>query len=232
VHEMKRVGRKSLTVPGGLLLGAGVAVNLLAYRHARAFTTFEESGSRTPQPEHLTPGQKLTTLFTGPTLPKPRNEQTPADVGLRDGPLLLYGVSMGAAAILRAVAVEDVSADALVLEMPFDRMLGTVENRFERLGAPAFPGAQLLLYWGGRQQAFDPFTHNPIDYAARVDLPTLMMHGEEDRRVTLQEARSIYEALRGPKRFVAFPKAAHETLAASDPERWKSAVGGIETLTP
>ena len=42
-----------------------------------------------------------------------------------------------------------VRADAVVLECPFDRLLTTVEHRFELMGVPAFPLARLLTFWGG-----------------------------------------------------------------------------------
>jgi alpha-beta hydrolase superfamily lysophospholipase len=40
-------------------------------------------------------------------------------------PIVLYGVSMGSAAILRAVAVEGVRPAGLILEGAFDRLLTT-----------------------------------------------------------------------------------------------------------
>src|SRR5207237_2938162 len=70
-------------------------------------------------------------------------------------PLVLYGVSMGAAAIMRAVATEGVHPAALILESPFDRLLDTVANRFHAMGLPAFPAAGLLVFWGSLQQGYD-----------------------------------------------------------------------------
>ncbi|MGC3971106.1 MAG: alpha/beta fold hydrolase [Pirellulales bacterium] len=50
------------------------------------------------------------------------------------GPLILYGQSMGAAAILRSVAKYDVKPDAIILESVFNRMVTTVRNRFAVMG--------------------------------------------------------------------------------------------------
>ena len=80
-------------------------------------------------------------------------------------PLALFGQSMGAAAILRAVA-RGASVNAILLECPFDRMLNAVQHRFETMGVPGFPFARLLMFWGGVQNGFNAFAHNPIDYAA------------------------------------------------------------------
>jgi uncharacterized protein len=68
-----------------------------------------------------------------------------------DQPIVLYGVSMGSAAILRAVAHEDVRPAGLILEGAFDRLLTTTRHRFHAVGAPASPAAELLLLWGSVQ---------------------------------------------------------------------------------
>jgi len=60
--------------------------------------------------------------------------------------LVLYGGSMGAAAVLRAVARCGVQPDAIIVESVFDNMLNTVRHRFEAMGVPSFPGAQLLVF--------------------------------------------------------------------------------------
>lgn len=140
-------------------------------------------------------------------------------------PPILYGQSMGSAAILRAVAALDVKPRALIIECPFDRLLTTVEHRFEAVGIPSFPSAELLVFWGSVQQGHWAFGHNPIDSAPRVTCPVLMMHGAKDPRVTLAEAESILASLRGPKQLVVFPELGHGFGLGSDITRWKQAVG-------
>jgi alpha-beta hydrolase superfamily lysophospholipase len=92
-------------------------------------------------------------------------------------PVVLYGVSMGSAAILRAVAVERVRPAGLILEGAFDRLLTTTRHRFDAVGAPASPAAELLLFWGSVQLVYNGFGHNLVEYAASVECPTLLMHG-------------------------------------------------------
>ena len=91
--------------------------------------------------------------------------------------VILYGHSMGAAAILRAVHACGVQPDAIILEGVFDRMLSTVRNRFKLMHVPSFPGAELLVFWGGRQAGFDGFSLNPVEYATSIRCPTLFLHG-------------------------------------------------------
>lgn len=294
-----------------------VGFNVVAYRHAWAMTHFTSGGERTPRPQAMSLGQKLSVLASGATLPRRVNERTPADVGLaferqvfstRDGlalegwyvprleargtvlmfhgyadrkaslldaarafhelgyagllvdfrggggssgdttsigyfeavdvlaamasatgrgaprPLLLFGASMGAVAALRAVGELGADPAALVLQYPFSRMSVTVARRFEAMGLPAYPAAPLLVFWGGLQLGFNGFRHNPVDYARSVRIPTLLMQGDRDDRVSLEEAQQIFETLAGPKQLRIFHGMGHQSLVAAQPEAWRQAV--------
>jgi alpha-beta hydrolase superfamily lysophospholipase len=141
-------------------------------------------------------------------------------------PMVLYGRSMGSAAVLRAVARNGVRPDALIVECPFDRLSTTVAHRFSAMGVPSFPGATLLVFWGGLQQGANAFAHNPVEYAAAVTCPALLLHGGQDPRVKPEEARSVYEAFAGPKQFELFKDAGHESYLGS-PEQWRRTVAGF-----
>jgi len=138
--------------------------------------------------------------------------------------LVLYGVSMGSAAVLRAVAQEGVRPAAVILESPFDRLLTTVRNRFRVMGLPAFPSAELMVFWGSVQHGFNGFAHNPADYAAAVQCPALVLHGDQDTRATTAEARAVYDRLAGPKQFVDFPGAGHDVPVAGEAQAWRAPV--------
>jgi uncharacterized protein len=141
-----------------------------------------------------------------------------------DEPLILFGQSMGAAAILRAGARHAIAPDAVVLECPFDRLLSTVEARFAVAGLPVFPAAQLLVFWGGVQQGFNGFAHNPAEYARRTTCPALLLHGTDDARVSCRQIRTIYQNLGGEKHLYFFEGIGHESYAALRPEQWKECV--------
>lgn len=300
----------------GTLAALFIAVNLAALMHAGAMTSFTAGGAKTPPPESLSTLDKVRTLVTGVSLPRPESRRTPADLGLvfehrrfrgngghrleawyipADGerrelvllfhgyaagkaellstagqlhrlgcPVLmvdfygsggssgsgttigyreagdvaaafryaretwphriavLYGVSMGGAAVLRAVATEGVMPGALAAESTFDSLLNTVRARFRAMGLPPSPLAELLVFWGGVREGFNAFSLNPATYAARVTCPALVLHGEGDARVSNAESRRIYEALAGPRRFSAYPGAGHQLLAEADSERWRA----------
>lgn len=139
-------------------------------------------------------------------------------------PVLIYGASMGSAAALRGIAHEGVSPDGLILAAPFDTLLRTVEHRFEPLGIPAFPTAHLLVFWGGVQHGFDGFAHNPVDYAAAVRCPALVLHGSKDKLATPEEARRVFDRLAGPKTFHLFEGLGHVSFLAQRPQEWRTQV--------
>lgn len=136
--------------------------------------------------------------------------------------VVLFGVSMGAAACLRALAQypTDVRPRAAVLESAFGSTYQTVANRFRILGVPPVPLAALLTFWGGAQHGYWAFGHNPQDYAHGISTPTLLLHGDRDARVTLAEAHRIYAGLRGPKRLWVLRGAGHGHYAATAPAAW------------
>lgn len=67
---------------GVLLVGGFLAVNAVAWVHARATSRFVRSGERTASPEKLGARAKARVLLTGVTLLRPENRRTPKDVGL------------------------------------------------------------------------------------------------------------------------------------------------------
>jgi pimeloyl-ACP methyl ester carboxylesterase len=117
-----------------------------------------------------------------------------------------------------------VKPQAIILECPFNRLIDTVGNRFAAMGVPAFPFAQLIVFWGGVQRGFSGFDHNPVDYARSVQCPTLVLHGQTDPRVTEQQVTAIYDNVPGEKRLVMFAGVGHQPYLAKQPEKWRAAV--------
>jgi alpha-beta hydrolase superfamily lysophospholipase len=143
------------------------------------------------------------------------------------GPVVLYGASMGAAAVIKGVADGALDPAALVLECPFDSLLNTVRHRFTTMGIPAFPAAHLLVFWGGVHAGFNGFRHRPVESASLVDSPTLLMSGEEDPWVTPEESRAIFNGLRGPKTLKLFSGVAHDSCLRRRPDDWKRTVSAF-----
>jgi dipeptidyl aminopeptidase/acylaminoacyl peptidase len=135
--------------------------------------------------------------------------------------IVLYGISMGGAAVLRAIAVNGVKPNAVIIEATFDTLLNTGKNRFRAMGLPGSPFAELLLFWGSVQNGFNFFSHDPVDYARSVNCPALVLHGEKDERVSLDEARRIAAAIGEKARFVAFSGVPHMPIVNAQADAWR-----------
>jgi alpha-beta hydrolase superfamily lysophospholipase len=143
----------------------------------------------------------------------------------RSGAIILYGASMGAAAVLKGAGDDKLKPAGLILECPFDSLIRTVRHRFTSRGIPSFPLADLLVFWGGVGEGFNGFQYRPVDSAAHIERPTLLMNSDSDPWVQPAEARAIFDALRGPKVLRFFAGVGHDTGLRRRPDEWKSAVG-------
>jgi len=138
-------------------------------------------------------------------------------------PYVLYGVSLGSVAIMRAVD-QGLQPDAIVLELPFARLMNAVKTRMRAQEFPTAGIAELLVFWGSVQHGQNGFFHNPVSYAKSIATPTLILHGEEDRWTRLEEINAIYDNLAGAKELTLFPEAGHELLVTVDRDRWTTSI--------
>jgi pimeloyl-ACP methyl ester carboxylesterase len=141
-------------------------------------------------------------------------------------PAILYGQSMGAAAVLRAVAVEGVKPAGIVVEAPFDRLVTTVGHRYETMRLPSWPLAQVLTFWGGRQQGFNAFDLNPVEYARAVQCPALVLQGAEDPWVKVPAARAVADAMNGHGTLHVFAGVGHCAYVWEKPAEYRQVVSG------
>jgi hypothetical protein len=135
--------------------------------------------------------------------------------------LVLYGISMGGAAVLRAIAAHGVKPDAIIVEATFGSLLDTARKRFQSMGLPGSPFAELLLFWGSVQQGFNFFSHNPVDYASSVHFPALVLHGEKDHRATPEQARALASSMGKHAQIVVYPDVPHVPIAEARPVEWR-----------
>lgn len=138
--------------------------------------------------------------------------------------IILFGSSMGAVAIMKAVANSKIQPSKIILECPFGTMRKTVQKRFEAMNIPAFPFADMLMFYGGIQNGFNAYQHKPTEYAKAIDLPVLLLYGEKDERVTSAEINTIFQHLKGEKKLVILKNSAHQNYLVNDENVWLEAV--------
>jgi alpha-beta hydrolase superfamily lysophospholipase len=138
--------------------------------------------------------------------------------------IYLFGTSMGSVAIMKAIHDFRFSPSGIIIECPFGSMYKTVCARFKLMNAPSFPMAGLLVFWGGVQNGFWAFGHNPTEYAKEIRCPTLLLYGGLDKKVSRDETEKMFSNLGGKKQLIVYPKAGHENLLDNDPRAWRQDV--------
>jgi len=108
--------------------------------------------------------------------------------------IVLFGESLGTAVAVALGANHEIGA--LILDAPF--------TSAAEVGAAAYPFAPVRWFMK------DKFRSD--ERIGRVSAPLLVLHGEEDRIVTIRFAEMLFALAREPKRFVRFPGGGHVNL--------------------
>ena len=134
--------------------------------------------------------------------------------------IFLFGTSMGAVAVMKSISDFNVAPRGIIIECPFGSMYQTTCARFRNMNAPVFPMASLLVFWGGVQNGFWAFGHNPTEYAKRIECPTLLLYGALDKTVSKKETAVIFSNLQGEKTLKVYPSASHENYLIKHRVEW------------
>lgn len=134
--------------------------------------------------------------------------------------IFLFGTSMGSVAIMKALSDFEIKPKGIIIECPFGSMYKTVCARFESMNVPTFPMAGLLVFWGGVQNGFWGFGHNPTDYSKNITCPTLLLYGQKDEKVSLEEIDEIFLNLKGKKELKIYENAGHENYLNKYKNEW------------
>jgi pimeloyl-ACP methyl ester carboxylesterase len=120
--------------------------------------------------------------------------------------VVLVGASLGAAVALQAAAedgrVIGVAAAAVFADLAsiaHDRAWFASEGQIAR-----------ALALAAREGNFEVGEVSPARAAARVRVPVLLVHGENDAQTRPEHSRRVLAALAGPKRLVLVPGAGHD----------------------
>ena len=146
--------------------------------------------------------------------------------------IILFGTSMGSAAILKAIDDHALSPQSIVIECPFGSLYKTTKARFRLMNVPSFPMASMLCFWGGVQNGYWAFSHNPSEYAKSVRYPVLLLYGEQDDRVSNEETDLIFKNLKGHKVLKKYPKEGHNVFSEKNRSNWVQDVSQFLYTSP
>lgn len=144
--------------------------------------------------------------------------------GLGEKNIYLWGSSMGAVVVAKAMAEYNLQPAGIILEMPFASLQSHLRARARVLGfqgLPEKPFSFFVSLWMGWEKGFNGLKHRTTDYVKKVNCPVLLQYGGRDTYVLNSETNSVFEAINSPnKKKVVYETAAHESLQLNDPVKW------------
>jgi pimeloyl-ACP methyl ester carboxylesterase len=135
--------------------------------------------------------------------------------------IILYGISLGAATITKAIADYGLTPAKIILEMPFASLPGTVEGKMRMSGLPGEPIGGFLTFWGSALNGFWAFDMKPKEFVKKINCPVLLQWGRKDKGVTETEIKEIFENIPSSKKFVVYENSGHQNLYENEPEKWE-----------
>ncbi len=142
--------------------------------------------------------------------------------------IVLWGISMGAATITKAVKDYQLAPKKVILEMPFGTLKDAVKGRVKMMGLPAQPISSLLTFWGGTERGFWAFDMKPQEYVKDIKCPVLLQWGKNDPRVSRSEEDILFSNIpNSNKKFVIYENSGHESLCKKENEKWATEVAAF-----
>lgn len=132
--------------------------------------------------------------------------------------IVLHGVSMGAATVLMAAAREDaVNLSAVIEDCGYT---GAYEMFSEQLGVifglPSFPIMEFVDVVSGMKTGARISEAAPIKVMGQIKVPTLFIHGSEDKLVPPIMMEELYTACKAPKEKLIVSGAGHGDAMKED----------------
>jgi alpha-beta hydrolase superfamily lysophospholipase len=139
--------------------------------------------------------------------------------------IFLYGSSMGAVAITKAIADYGLQPAGVILDAPFFSLQSYLKARARMLGFPGQPFAFFTSFWIGVEKGFNGFKHQTSRYVKSITCPVLLQWGSLDNYVLPAEIQKIFEATAAAqKKLVIYEGAQHESLLRQNAAKWRSEV--------
>ena len=139
--------------------------------------------------------------------------------------IFLWGISMGAVVIAKALSEYSIYPAAVILELPFSSLQSLLKARARVLGFPQQPFAFLVTGWMGIERGFNGYRYSTDRYAKKISCPALVQYGAKDSYVLKSEIDKVFTAIfSSDKKLVGYENADHESLLQNDPVKWRMEV--------
>ena len=139
--------------------------------------------------------------------------------------IVLWGMSLGAVIISKAIWQYDLNPQKIILEMPFDRMQDHMRARARISGFPGEPFGFFVTFWTGLEQGYWGYGHKTSRYVKSINCPVLLQWGTSDDYVMKEEIERIFASISSPKKKLEiYAGAGHGPLVAGNRPQWDKSV--------
>lgn len=137
-------------------------------------------------------------------------------------PILLSGVSMGAATVLMVSGMElPGNVKAVVADCPYDAPSNIIKKVLgQDMGMPVSIVYPLIRFGGMVYGRFNLNGDSPLEAVKRTKLPILLIHGDDDRFVPYAMSENIHGAAPEKITFHTVPGAGHALNYVKDPKTY------------
>lgn len=115
--------------------------------------------------------------------------------GIESGDIVIYGESIGSGVAVQLAA--KVPAKGLILEAPMSSAVDVAREHYPYLLAGLFLRD----------------SYRSVDYIENIDMPLLVIHGDQDAIIPLRLGKALVDHARGPKTLVVLEGAGHNNLS-------------------
>ena len=143
-----------------------------------------------------------------------------------DVPMMLSGVSMGAATVLMAAGQElPGNVKAVIADCPFDAPSNIIKKVLgQDMGMPVKIVYPLIRFGGMVYGGFNLNADSPAEAVQRAKVPILLIHGDDDRFVPYAMGCNIHAAAPETVEFHTVPGAGHALNYMTDPASYHKIV--------
>lgn len=139
--------------------------------------------------------------------------------------IVLWGMSLGAVIITKAIWQYDIQPRKIILEMPFDRLQDHIQARARISGFPGEPFGFFVTFWTGTEQGYWGYGCKTSRYAKKINCPVLLQWGNNDEYVLKNETEKIFAAINSSKKKLeVYEGVGHAPLLAGNELQWKETV--------